>query len=136
MERALKFKYSLRTQTYFRLSLLSIHPKNNYKNNKIIFLVERSGDRKCVCVRGLIQMILTPQLVYNLYLAIRQDRTPPQASLSSLENGWENGERTGSDSVDSGSSSFFCPFLVLRLLTVSVTVQKVLPVEIVCSWAL
>ena len=97
--------------------------------------MERSGDRKYVCVRRLIQMILTSQLVYKLYLAIRQDRTPPQASLSCLRERVGEWGENGSDSVDSGSSSFFCPFLVLRLLTVSVTVQKVLPVEIVCSWA-
>ena len=66
MERALKFKYSLRTQTYRRLSLLSIHPKNNYKNKKFIFLVERSGDRKYVCVRRLIQMMLTSQVSLHI----------------------------------------------------------------------
>ena len=35
----------------------------------------------------------------------------------------ENGERTGSDS-DSDSSSFYSPFLVLRLLELSVTVTN------------
>ena len=39
------------------------------------------------------------------------------------KNEWENGERTGGGLVTDGtSSSFISPFLILRLLTVSVTV--------------
>ena len=47
------------------------------------------------------------------------------------ENEWENGERTGSD-IDATPMQlliFFSPFLVLRLLTVSVTVT----IGVVCG---
>ena len=43
------------------------------------------------------------------------------------ENEWENGERTGS--VIDATPRFFSPFLVLRLLTVSVTVT----IGVVCG---
>jgi len=50
-------------------------------------------------------------------------------------NGWENGERTGSNSDGSSLPFLFC-FSVLRLLRVSVTVEKKeLPAEEVTSLA-
>ena len=129
VDRALKFKYSLRTQTYLRLSLLSIHPKNNYKNNKFIFLVERSGNRKHVCVRRLIQMMLTSQV--SLHISCSDTTPPPQASLSCFrERVGEWGEiREWQCWQWLDPPFFFVPSLVDRLLTVSVIVQKVLPVK-------
>ena len=71
-------------------------------------------------------------LFFFLFLIGDRFRSVPVLAYSSQlhshhcpvsENEWENGERTGGGLVtDSKSSSSICPFLVLRLLTVSVTV--------------
>ena len=62
------------------------------------------------------------------------ERGGAERICTSRKNGWENGERTGTDSDGSSSPLFSAFSRVLRLLRVSVTVKKKeLPAEEVTS---
>lgn len=49
---------------------------------------------------------------------------PRRRHCPAKENAWENGERKGSDSEHYSEQLFFTPFLVFRLLTVTVTILQ------------